>query len=54
MIESRSWKSPWAFAWAALVGMSRLLLMVHFPSDILAGAALGVVVATLGLSLSPF
>ena len=46
--------APWAFAWAALVGMSRLLLMVHFPSDILAGATLGVVAATLSLSLLPF
>ena len=46
--------APWAFGWAALVGMSRLLLTVHFPSDILAGATLGVVAAMLGLSLSPF
>ena len=46
--------APWAFAWVALVRMSRLLLTVPFPSDILAGATLGVVAATLGLSLSPF
>ena len=29
------------FAWAILVGCSRVLLGVHFPSDIIAGASLG-------------
>ena len=31
-----------AFALAALIALSRLYLYVHFPSDVLAGAALGV------------
>lgn len=29
------------FGWAMLVGLSRLVLGVHFPADILAGATLG-------------
>jgi undecaprenyl-diphosphatase len=39
------------YVWAMLVGLSRINLGVHFPSDILAGAALGVGTAffTLGL-----
>jgi len=33
------------FAWACGVGLSRVVLGVHFPSDIVAGAALGLTVA---------
>ncbi len=44
---------PLALVWGCMVGMSRVLLGVHFPGDILAGMALGscsVLVAVLHLS----
>ncbi|EWH08479.1 PA-phosphatase-like phosphoesterase [Catenovulum agarivorans DS-2] len=38
-----------AYSWASFIGLSRVLLGVHFPTDIIAGALLGMVSAWLSL-----
>ena len=44
------WRWP-AVAVAALIGLSRVWLGVHFPSDVLVGAALGAIVGLLAVRL---
>jgi undecaprenyl-diphosphatase len=34
-----------AYTWASLIGLSRIVLRVHFPLDVLIGATLGIAVA---------
>lgn len=39
------------YTWASVIGLSRVLLGVHYPSDIFAGAALGLTFSLLSLSI---
>ncbi|MGB0664914.1 MAG: phosphatase PAP2 family protein [Pontibacterium sp.] len=43
--------APLFYGLASMIGLSRVLLGVHFPSDIVAGAALGMLCATFGIGL---
>ncbi len=43
------WMVPLLFLWATAIAVSRVLLGVHYPTDTLAGAALGLSVATSAL-----
>lgn len=43
--------SVFAYVWASCIGISRVLLGVHYPSDILAGALLGLSISLISLQL---
>jgi undecaprenyl-diphosphatase len=38
-----------AYVWASCIGCSRVLLGVHYPSDIIAGVLLGLAISTISL-----
>ena len=52
MFFARSELWGWALALAALIAFSRLYLYVHYPSDVLAGALLGILVGWMTWRLS--
>lgn len=43
--------APLFYLWACLIGLSRVLLGVHYPSDIAAGALLGSACSLVGVTL---
>ena len=48
--DSRRWMKVTAVCMAVVMGLSRLYVGVHFPSDVLAGAAIGSLCGLLGAS----
>ncbi len=43
--------SVFVYLWASTVGISRVLLGVHYPSDIVAGALLGLTISLLSINI---
>ena len=48
------WLAILLWVWAPLVALARVAMGVHYLSDIIAGAVLGVIVALLGLQFYPY
>lgn len=40
--------------YACLMGFSRMYLLVHYPTDVIAGAALGIICGTVAVFVSPY
>lgn len=46
-----AWLAPWLWLWAPSVALARVAMGVHFLSDVLAGAGLGLIAAWIAISL---
>jgi len=49
LFAGKKWWGITALIFAALVGFSRMYLLVHFPSDVLAGAVFGSVIGVIAV-----
>lgn len=47
------WLVPWLVVWAPLVALARVAMGVHYLSDVVAGAIIGMLAAYLGWQVSP-
>ena len=47
LLLARPWQRAWVLGFAALIGLTRILLAKHWASDVLAGSAVGLTVAAL-------
>lgn len=43
--------TPWVFSFAVIIAFSRMYLMVHYPTDVLMGALLGILSAAVVLKI---
>ena len=55
-VLAAAWGPPWLaislVVWAPLVGLSRVAMGLHYLSDVLAGAALGLIAGSLALIIA--
>lgn len=51
-LRNKRW-GLWALTLAALIAFSRLYLYVHFPSDVITGLVLGIVIAIMSVKAEP-
>lgn len=47
LLLARPWQRAWVLGFAALIGLTRILLAKHWASDVLAGSAVGLTVSAL-------
>lgn len=47
LLLARPWQRAWVLGFAALIGLTRILLARHWASDVLAGSAVGLMVSAL-------
>lgn len=48
------WLGMILLVWSPLVGLARIIMGVHYPSDVIAGMILGVIMGVLTLNFSPY